>query len=764
MRAPLSWLREYVAVETPAAEIAERLSISSCEVVGLSVVGPTDEAGNLELLQVGRVVDVSPHPSNERLNVCAIAVGESEARTIISGAPNVSRGAFVAVALPGARLPSDPSPIEPREFGGVVSEGMLLSERDLGIGENHTGIMLLEGDLIPGAPLADASSLFDQVLEVEVTGNRPDLLSMYGLAREVSMLFDAELRPLTLARKPPSERRPVDISVEDLAACPRYIGRLFDQVTIGPSPLWLRTRLHAAGVRTISNVVDVTNYVMLALGSPLHAFDINTLADRAVVVRRARAGEKIRTLDAVDRELDPRDLVIADHARPIAVAGIMGGAETEISPQTTEVLLEAANFDPVVTLESSHRLRLRTESSSRWEKGVDPAAAEVAAQLATQMLNELAHARWVGETQVQGDLPRAETIHLRTHHSDEIVGQLIPPARQREILSKLGFTVSDAWMVAVPSWRARDITREIDLIEEIARVELERIPFELPNRSIMFGRLTPEQRVIRRIQDVLVGCGLHEVYTPSLSAHDPTPNALWLANPSTPDQAVLRTTLLTGLVEAARQNSDVRNSNIELFEVARIYLPTGGALPEERYHVAGIVQGDFIEVKGIVETLLDHLHIEAPVTRAEHPLLHPGKTAGIPGGWFGEVNPQVVTGAWAAFELDVPNLVQQVPERVQFKDVISFPAISEDLAFTVDRYVPAGDLISAMHEAAGPELREAHIFDVYEGPQVGDGRKSVAVAVRYQSSERTLTDADAARLRVLIVDALGKRFEATLRS
>jgi phenylalanyl-tRNA synthetase beta chain len=553
------------------------------------------------------------------------------------------------------------------------------------------------------------------------------------------------------------------VRIEDFEGCPRYIGRLFRGVTIGPSPVWLRARLHAAGVRSISNVVDVTNYVMLALGSPLHAFDHDTLHGGRIVVRRAGAGERLRTLDGVERELDPRDLLIADADRGVALAGIMGGEETEIGAETTNVLLEAANFEPFGLFLTSERLRLRTEGLNRWEKGVDPYVAEAAANHATELLLELAGGEWAADSDVHAQLPERPVVRFRSERADEVVGIETPRAEQERILTRLGFDVDGADVV-VPTWRARDVTREIDLVEEIARFRLDDVPFTLPLRRAMFGALTRSQRLRRRVEDALVGLGLTETYTPSLRPDDRAPRAIRLPEPLSAELAVLRTRLLPSLVEAARRNVELGAADVALFEIARVYLPAGEGLPEERLGVAGIVDGGFARAKGIVEALHAALKAQPSFVHADDDLLHPAKAAATAAGVVGELHPTLLDGSWGVFELDLERLFAAARDDVKYEEVGGFPPVREDLAFVVPEDVPAADLAAAAREAAGSELREIAPFDVYRGPQVGEGRKSIAFAVTYQSPERTLAENDAVRLRRLIVDELAARFGAELRA
>jgi phenylalanyl-tRNA synthetase beta chain len=763
MKVPVSWLREYVDVAATTGEIADRLAVATGEVERITRRGVADEDGNYGLYRVGRVLEAGKHPNADKLQLCRVDVGEGEPRQIVCGAWNFGEGATVAVALPGAVLP-DGRTLERAKLRGTVSDGMILSERELELGHDHAGILVLPEPWEPGTPLGDVLPLGEEILEIELTRNRPDCLAVYGIAREVAALFAAELR-LPPGQDPPrAGDEPVDVTIEDYVGCPRYIGRLFRDVRVGPSPPWLKARITAAGMRPISNVVDVTNYVMLALGNPLHAFDFETLGGGRIVVRRARPGEEFTSLDGDVRKLDPADLVIADGERAIAFAGIMGGLDTEVRDDSTTILLEAANFEPVGILRSSERHGVRTEGSGRWEKGVDPHLAPQAAALATDLIVELTGARWTGDVDVVGELPARPVVRHRPERVDRLVGLEIPEEEQRGALDRLGFEL-DGWDVTVPTWRARDVTREIDLVEEVARVHgLEKIPFTLPLRSAMWGRLSREQRLRRLVEDVLVGCGFSEIYSLSLVAADPHPAAIRLPDPLTSEHAVLRTTLLEGLVAAAGHNVNMGNEEIALFELARVYLPGGEELPEERWRVAGIAEGGYTRAKGAVEALYSALKVEPSLERAQLDFLHPGKAARLPAGWVGELHPSLLEGEWGVFELDLDTLFAEIPERIEYEDVITYPAVRQDLAFVVDEDVLAGDLVAAAREAAGPELRSLAVFDVYRGEPIPAGRKSVALHVSFQSPERTLAEEDARTLRERIVAALAERFRAELRA
>jgi phenylalanyl-tRNA synthetase beta chain len=761
MKVPVSWLKEYVPIDRPVDEIAQRLVISSCEVEGIERVGVADVDGNLGLFCVGRVLEAVKHPNADRLQLCQVDIGESESRQIVCGAWNFGAGATVGVALPGAVLPNGLQ-LERRKVRGEVSDGMILAEDEVALGTDHTGIMVLENGIEPGTPLADVLPLTETVFDLGPEHNRPDLLSVYGIAREVAALFDLELAAPPGTDPSPDANETLDITIEDFEACPRYIGRLFRNATIGPSPVWLKARLTAAGMRPISNVVDVTNYVMLGLGNPLHAFDYAKLRGGKIIVRRAHDGERLRTLDGVDRELEPYDLMIADGERSVALAGIMGGEETEIGADTTEILLEAANFEPYTTFRTAERLRLRTEGSNRWEKGVDPYLAEQAAKLATQLIVEHAGASWAGHADVHAELPQPPVVRLRPERTDSVVGIETPSDEQHAILRRLEFAV-EGENVSVPTWRARDVTREIDVVEEVARFRLDDVPARLPTRQAMFGRLSKHQRIRRRIEDLLVGFGYSEAYTWSLLPEESATGGVPLQEPLSSEQAVLRASLVEGLLASARRNVDAGNDDIALFEQAHVYVPTAEQLPEERWRVGGIAQGGFAFAKGTAEGLYVALGIEPSFYPADD-LPAGGRGARTDEGWVASVREPELPGEWGAFELDVDALVARVPDLIVYEDVITYPPVRQDLAFAVPDDVTAGQLVASAHEAAGPELREMRAFDVYRGGQVEPGKKSLAFSVTFQSPERTLTEEDAAELRKRIVSALEQAFGAQLRA
>ncbi|HUZ81625.1 MAG TPA: phenylalanine--tRNA ligase subunit beta [Gaiellaceae bacterium] len=764
MKVPVRWLREYVDFDLPLEELARQLVFTSCEVDRIVRRG-VPGGDNLRHFVVGKVLEAGKHPNADKLQLTKVDVGDGEPRSIVCGAWNFGAGATVAVVVPGGVMPGGEFTIEKRKLRGETSDGMILSERELELGQDHGGIMVLADDLAAGTPLSEVLPLGDDVLEIETLYNRPDLTSVYGIAREVAALTGAELKPMPGAEPRLDGKEPVEIQVDDSAGCPRYIGRLFRDVAVGDSPAWLKARLVGAGMRPISNVVDVTNYVMLALGNPLHAFDHDKLLEGRIVVRRARVGEELVTLDDTVRKLDADDLVIADAERPVAIAGVMGGENTEVSDTTTSVLLEAANFEPLTVLRTGERHRLRSEGRTRWEKGVDPELAGAAARYASELLVSLAGARWTGGVEVRVEPEAPRVVAFRSGYTSEVLGLAIDESEQRDRLGRLGFEIGKKWEVTVPSWRARDVRRDIDVVEEVARFRLEDVPATLPHRQAMFGRLNHFQRLRRQVEDVLVGAGLHEAYTYSLQPEDPDPAALELPDPLSSQQRLLRTTLTVGLVGAARHNVDMGNHDVELFEVAHVYLPVADStVPTERWRVGGILQGSFFRAKGVVEAIFAALDVEPSFERS-HVLAGSPLGARVQAGWVAQHGPAVgLEGEWSAFELDLEDLAALVPERILYRDVITFPPLRQDLAFVVDESVPAGELLAAAREAAGEELREARFLSDYRGDQIPAGKKSVAFAAAFQSPARTLSEDDAARLREAIVEALFAQFGAELRA
>ena len=801
----MAWLRSYCDPGVATAEIAERLALSGTEVERVEHVGVADPARFV----VGRVLEAERHPNADRLTVCKVDDGSDTARTIVCGAPNVAAGQTVAVGRPGAVRP-DGSTLGEVELRGVTSSGMILAEDEVGIGTEHAGIMVLDDGAQPGAPLIEALPIADEALELETSPNRPDCLGVYGVARELHAVTGAALaEDPTVRDVEPSGADAADdhaaIEVADPEVCVRFTARVFCDVAVGASPPWLKQRLMAAGQRPISNVVDITNYVMLATGQPLHAFDLDEVRGRRIVVRRARDGEMMTTLDDVERRFDRDVALVCDAEGPSGIAGVMGGQVSEVSQGTRRVLMEAATWVGPNILRTSSRLGLRTEASARFEKQLHPEEAIAAQRLAARLMVELCGARLVPGTLDAYPVPaEPRTVRLRYGRLGRLLGAPVPEHDVRAILERLGFTIGAedgaGLAVGVPSWRDGDVRREADLIEEVARVYgLDRLPTTLPVRRGAVGRLTPAQRYRRRLEDGLRDRGLLEVVAYSFTAPptlerlglDPDA-ALRLANPLSEDQSVMRPLLLPGLLDAARHNAARGMSDVTLFESAHVYRPrehreANQPPAVERHHLGGLLAGslpgswrrpperaDYYAARALVEGLLAGSRLDWSVEPlVDRSYLHPGRAAAIRAdraevGWVGELHPSVA-GAWGldsavAFELDVDALLAARPAGpTSYRDVTSFPGVLQDIAVVVDEGVAAAAVQAAVERGAGNLLAAVRIFDVYRGDQVGGGRKSLALRLEFRSPDRTLTDGDVAELRESVeteLAAIGGRLRA----
>jgi phenylalanyl-tRNA synthetase beta chain len=802
MRVPLFWLHDYCDPGIGLAELEHRLTMTGTKVEALHTHGVTA----LEHFMVGRVVSAERHPDADRLTVCTVDVGTGEERTIVCGAPNVVAGQIVAVAEPGAVMP-DGTKLKRAKLRGVESAGMILAEDEVAIGPDHDGIMVLDAELRPGTPLADVLPIATDVLELEITPNRPDCLSIYGVAREVHAATGAPLTPPPWTNDPgqPGDVPGVTIEVQDAEMCPRFTARLYEDVEIGPSPEWLKARLTAAGMRPINNVVDITNFVMLATGQPMHAFDRDLISGGRLVVRRALDGETITTLDDVERKLDSDMVIICDDDGPTSIAGIMGGERSEVQPDSTRVLMEAATWNGPNIQRTSTRLGLRSEASGRFEKQLQPEQAIDGQALAAILMTELAGARLAGGTiDVGGPGPDPVTIRLRDERTERVLGTAIPRAEAAEILRRLEFGVADAGDgldVTVPYFRRGDVTREADLIEEVARLwGLEKLPATLPSRRGATGVLTPEQRLRRRLEDALAGAGLSEVNgwvfaAPDfvdrlrLPADDWRRRVVRLRNPMSEDMSVLRTTLLGSLLDVAERNRARGMHDVRLFEIGAVFIdqPRSGPrtraeersepLPEEGSHVGALLtwamrpaswresdppRADFFAVKAVLEAVLDSVRVPWTVEPAREPFLHPGRSAhvqigGRPAGWIGELHP-AVAHAWdidgaTAFELDLGVIGHEAVYVPAYVDLTSFPAVLQDRAWWFAPDVAAADVLATIRDAGGPLLRNAEIFDVYPG----DGRVSLAVRLEFRADDRTLTDEEVAQRRAKIDAAVAER-------
>jgi len=790
MKVPLTWLHEFVDPGLSLDELAELLTMTGTKVEAIHHHGVGDPANFV----VGRVLTAEKHPDADRLRVCMVDVGDDEPSQIVCGAPNVAAGQVVAVARPGAVMP-DGTKLGKAKLRGVESAGMILAEDELAIGSDHAGIMELDVQVPSGTPLDAVLPIATDVLELEITPNRPDCLGVYGVAREVHAATGAALAPAPWLEDPHPAGDGIDdvtIEVQCPDLCPRFTARAFENVTIGPSPTWLKARLSAAGQRPISNVVDITNYAMLLTGQPLHAFDLDRVAGGRLVVRRAQAGERVETLDGQIRELDEQMIVIDDADGPTSIAGVMGGARSEVGADTTRVLMEVAVWDGPSINRTSWKLGLRSEASARNEKNTSPRQALDAQAISSTLMIELCGATPVGGTiDVGGPGPDPEPVTLRPGRLGELVGVPVAEERQAEILRSVGCEVSGSIDAVPPYWR-RDLYREADLVEEVARLDgVDRLPATL-HAPFAAGGLTPAQRAKRRAEDVLVGRGLFEIAGWSFSepavldrlrlpAGDRHREHVALENPMSERESIMRTVMLPSLLDAAQHNAARGMTDLGLFESGAVYRPgfethALGALLTGRLRFEGWRGGqeqpsDFFLAKGVLASVLGALRLEWDVVEATEPFLHPGRSAHVRVGdeyvgWVGEVHP-LVAREWdfeqpvAAFTIDLGRVSELAPDVTAYVDVTTYPVVRQDIAVVVAEDVAAARVVSVAREAGGKLLERAEIFDVYD---MGEGRRSLAVHLEYRAADRTLTDEDVAPLRERIVAALREQVGGELRA
>ena len=824
MRAPLSWLLSYCDPGLPAEELGDRLAMHSIELERISQVGAPSADGFV----LGKVLSVDRHPDADRLSVCEVDTGDGK-RTIVCGAPNVAPGQTVPVALPGAKMP-DGRELQKAMLRGVESDGMILSEAELQIGDDAAGIVVFDNsdtsspsaagvsDLAAGTPLAEVLPVSETVLELEPTSNRVDCFGIYGVAREVHAVTGAALAPPPWAEDPEATGEGTaedyaSVTVEVPELCPRFTARVFTDVQIGPSPLWLKARLIAAGMRPINNVVDITNYVMLLTAQPLHAFDLAKVRGDALIVRTAKEGEKMTTLDGVERSFDTDAVLVCDREGPSGIAGIMGGQISEVSDQTTRVLLEVATWNGVNILRTSRKLGLRSDASTRFEKQLHPELAIRAQRIASALMVEVCGAKLVpGTIDVAAEIPEPHRLELRTERVESLLGMPIESKLCSEYLERLDFEVSGKGKklkATVPVHRHYDVTREVDLIEEVGRIHGydDHLPATLPETSGQAGRLTRDQALRRRAEDVMRDLGFDGVVTLSLTdpqmpgrlripGRDSRAEPIRISNPLSVEHSELRTTMLGSLLDAARHNLAHDAERVTLYESGRAYLRQGsspfdgvlggsfaGRRPAPAYEPQRIaclatkalrpggwrgevVDADFFAIKGVLEALAAQLGTEVGVEPAEEPFLHPGRSGrillgGEAAGWIGEIHP-LVCRAWdleaaAGFELELAALVALSPSgQEQFEDVISYPAVHQDLAVVVPEETPAAAVRAAVFDAGGELLRSAEVFDLYRGEQVGKGQKSLALRLSFRAPDRTLTDEEVAPLRERIREALAE--------
>lgn len=796
------WLRTCVQCNAPVEEIARRLTMAGLEVEAVAARGP-----GLSRVVVGRILGIVPHPGAGNLQICEVAGGNRRYR-VVCGAPNLVLGQTVPLALEGARL-ADGSEIRALEIRGVLSEGVLCSEGELGLGDDTGGIMSLPANLDPGTPLADALKLEDQILEISITPNRGDCLSVLGIAREVSALFGAPWTPpeITLRETGSPVETLASVIIQDPDLCPRYAARVVRKVKIGPSPLWLRQRLQAQGIRAINNIVDVTNFVMLEHGQPLHAFDYDRLEGHRIVVRRARPGEPFTTLDGQNHALRADMLLICDAARGVALAGIMGGLNSEITPATTAVLIESAYFQPTGIRRTAKALGLGSESSYRFERGVDPDGVIRALDRAAQFMVELGGGELAsGRLDVYPRPIRQQPIRLRVSKCARFLGLVLSRAEISRLLESIQLPVraidDDSLEILPPPFRS-DLAREVDLMEEVARLAgFDHIPSTLPSALVTAVKPARTQALRELTKEILIGLGFSETISFSfidrqataklcLPTDDRRFQHLPIRNPLTEDQAVLRTSLIPSMLETAARNQRQRQVNLRLFELGKVFFSRGGnELPEERFTLCALLSGmrrpaawnepaedvDFFDLKGVVEALFRR--IGAPATHWQQtsaaPFLRPEaaaeiKLAGVRLAVVGELRPEVlqhfaVKGSAFLFDLDFDLLEEKITKEKRFRPLPRFPEVNRDVAIVVPEELPAQNVLDFL-EKHRPEYAESVIlFDCYRGSQVEAGMKSLAFRITYRSPERSLTDDEVNEIHFHLTRNVLDAFKAELRS
>ncbi len=803
MKVTYNWLKEFVDFDLTAAQLADLLTMLGLEVEGMEMIG-----GGMDDVIVAVVEEKRQHPNADKLSLCKVNNGR-EILDVVCGAQNFKQGDTVVLAQIGSVLPGD-FKIKRSKIRGEESCGMLCSEKELGLADDSDGIMVLPAHLQPGTPVFDALGLKDTLFEIGLTPNRADCLSVIGIAREIAAKLGLKIR---VPQPAPVEGAAavadvIGVEIQAPELCPRYAARYLEGCTIAPSPAWLVKRLTSIGIRSINNVVDVTNLVMMELGQPLHAFDCDRLTGRRIVVRRAGEGERFTTLDSQERILTASDLVICDAERPVALAGIMGGENSEIADSTTSILLESAFFAPAGIRKTSKRLGLHTESSHRFERGIDREGVALALNRAAALMVELAGGSCAqGVIDVYPGAGPVAPIIFRPQRANDIIGLKLADTEICGLLERLECTVGPlldgACSVVPPRYRV-DIEREIDLVEEIARLNgFDKIPSTMPVARVESDRPSRQQQLQKTVRDLIVASGMNEVVNFSFTApgaadklllgeDDPRRAVIRLANPLVDEQSVMRTSLLPGLLETVARNLNFRSLDLRLFEMRRVYHPaaTPDAMPHEPICIAGALTGlrdggagwnrsgevvDFYDAKGIVEGVLDQLGIAGIVWKADIPesYYHPGKSCSIMAGrvrigTLGEIHPLVQTNFGIekpvyCFELDFEKLVTASRQKRTITAPARFPDSTRDIALLVPEGMTAEQVLVCARGVKAQEVEQVEVFDLYRGAGIPQGFKSIAIRVRYRSYERTLTDEEIGRIHQRIVDTLSKNENVTIR-
>ncbi|HDC9593835.1 TPA: phenylalanine--tRNA ligase subunit beta [Staphylococcus aureus] len=786
------WLKEYVTIDDSVSNLAERITRTGIEVDDL-----IDYTKDIKNLVVGFVKSKEKHPDADKLNVCQVDIGEDEPVQIVCGAPNVDAGQYVIVAKVGGRLPGGIK-IKRAKLRGERSEGMICSLQEIGISSNYipksfeSGIYVFSEAQVPGTDALQALYLDDQVMEFDLTPNRADALSMIGTAYEVAALYNTKMtKPETTSNELDlSANDELTVTIENEDKVPYYSARVVHDVTIEPSPIWMQARLIKAGIRPINNVVDISNYVLLEYGQPLHMFDQDAIGSQQIVVRQANEGEKMTTLDDTERELLTSDIVITNGQTPIALAGVMGGDFSEVKEQTSNIVIEGAIFDPVSIRHTSRRLNLRSESSSRFEKGIATEFVDEAVDRACYLLQTYANGKVLKDRVSSGELGAFITpIDITADKINRTIGFDLSQNDIVTIFNQLGFDTEindDVITVLVPS-RRKDITIKEDLIEEVARIYgYDDIPSTLPVfDKVTSGQLTDRQYKTRMVKEVLEGAGLDQAITYSLvSKEDATAFSMQqrqtidLLMPMSEAHASLRQSLLPHLIEAASYNVARKNKDVKLFEIGNVFFANGeGELPDQVEYLSGILTGDYVVnqwqdkketvdfylAKGVVDRVSEKLNLEFSYRRADIDGLHPGRTAEIllenkVVGFIGELHPILAADndlkRTYVFELNFDALMAVSVGYINYQPIPRFPGMSRDIALEVDQNIPAADLLSTIHAHGGNILKDTLVFDVYQGEHLEKGKKSIAIRLNYLDTEETLTDERVSKIQAEIEAAL----------
>lgn len=786
------WLKEYVTIDDSVSNLAERITRTGIEVDDL-----IDYTKDIKNLVVGFVKSKEKHPDADKLNVCQVDIGEDEPVQIVCGAPNVDAGQYVIVAKVGGRLPGGIK-IKRAKLRGERSEGMICSLQEIGISSNYipksfeSGIFVFSESQVPGTDALQALYLDDQVMEFDLTPNRADALSMIGTAYEVAALYNTKMtKPETTSNELElSANDELTVTIENEDKVPYYSARVVHDVTIEPSPIWMQVRLIKAGIRPINNVVDISNYVLLEYGQPLHMFDQDAIGSQQIVVRQANEGEKMTTLDDTERELLTSDIVITNGQTPIALAGVMGGDFSEVKEHTSNIVIEGAIFDPVSIRHTSRRLNLRSESSSRFEKGIATEFVDEAVDRACYLLQTYANGKVLKDRVSSGELGAFITpIDITADKINRTIGFDLSQNDIVTIFNQLGFDTEindDVITVQVPS-RRKDITIKEDLIEEVARIYgYDDIPSTLPVfEKVTSGQLTDRQYKTRMVKEVLEGAGLDQAITYSLvSKEDATAFAMQqrqtidLLMPMSEAHASLRQSLLPHLIEAASYNVARKNKDVKLFEIGNVFFANGeGELPDQVEYLSGILTGDYVVnqwqgkketvdfylAKGVVDRVSEKLNLEFSYRRADIDGLHPGRTAEIllenkVIGFIGELHPTLAADndlkRTYVFELNFDALMAVSVGYINYQPIPRFPGMSRDIALEVDQNIPAADLLSTIHARGGNILKDTLVFDVYQGEHLEKGKKSIAIRLNYLDTEETLTDERVSKVQAEIEAAL----------